>query len=286
MKAAHQNSLSRRIILPLIVGLVVITAFVAVGLYAANQRRSTADSYAPNDPNTYGIPEILAGYRIVSVQTLENTACMPSDEMRLTIQAVVPSADNPMVPKDGGDIMAELKKLDPDRWWSLTYIMPVVYDREKALRSYQDWNNSSMKNGCIKLGGPAIVITPTPDPFAAYAPATFGLPEIVAGYRIVAVHSSDNTPCMPVNTISLTIQAVDPSPDNPMVDRNGGDIIFEVKKLHPDIDWQLEYVMPGRIAPANRVPLSAATQQWIDVTKQGSVTLGGPEFTVAPSATP
>jgi hypothetical protein len=242
----------------------------------------TPDPFAPYAPATFGIPEILAGYRILAIRTADNTACMKPDIMEVVVQAVDPMPDNPMVDKGNGDVIFELKKLYPNAQWGLGGMGPAPFDRAQFVAINDNWNKGS-ENGCINIGVPITLVTETPDPFAPYAPATYGLPEIVAGYRIVAVHSSSNTPCMAVNQIRLTIQAVDPSPDNPMVDRNGGDIIFEVKKLHPDIDWQLEYIMPQPITQADHEQFLAGMETW---KKEGCVTLGGPRLTDMPSATP
>jgi hypothetical protein len=244
-----QKSYFRRIAFPLIVGTLFIATFLLAGVHAANMRSNLPDPFTPYDPATFGIPETLAGYRILAVTSSQNSPCLPANTQEVLIQAIDPMPENPMVARGNGDVIFELKKINPDVQWGLSYIMPVPFNRA-GFASRQDSWNQAMKNGCIILGGPIIIITDTPDPFVPYAPATFGLPEIVAGYRIVTVQTSGNIPCMAVNQIRLTIQAVDPSPDNPMAARDGGDISFEVKKLHPDIDWQLQYIMPQ---PVNQI---------------------------------
>ena len=67
------------------------------------------------------------------------------------------------------------------------------------------------------------------------------------------------------------------------VARDGGDIINEVKKLHPDIDWQLQYIMPQPVTQVDHERFVASIQAW---NKEGCVRLGGPQFTDMPSATP
>lgn len=146
--------------MPLIVALVIVAVFGLVGVYAANQRSTAPDPFAPYDPATFGIPDIVAGYRILAITTPDNTACMMPNEMRVLIQAVDPMPDNPMVDRNGGDIIFEVKKLHPDIDWGLEYIMPVPFDRNQFVASMQSW----IKAGCVKLGGPQFTDMPSATP--------------------------------------------------------------------------------------------------------------------------
>jgi hypothetical protein len=274
-----QNRRSRRILLPLTIGIIFILLLALLPLVIApplSLMTSTLSAFAPYDPASYGIPYQIAGFNILAVRTSENAACIPSGMMTITLQSSQPDVQSFLAnsgdPKAVSETLRQIPSLNGIKF-TLEFIGPAPWNPERFLSSVAEWNNH-MKNGCVKLGGPAIIITPTPDPFAPYNPLTYGIPEIVAGYRIVIVHTPETDPCMSPDEMRLTIQAVDPSPDNPMVPREGGDILFELEKLKPGIKWGLGYIMP---VPFDREQFVNQHAQQNDCVK-----LGGPEFTPTP----
>lgn len=157
----------RQIMITLImVSIFILFLAIIVFIIAPPPMTSTLSDSAsvPYHPATFGIPEIVAGYRIFTVQTAQNTACMPPDEMRLIVQAVDPSPDNPMFSREGGDLVAELEKLKPDIKLGLEFIMPISLQREQFVIQHIQRNEAAKKNGCLQLGGPIPTITDLPDP--------------------------------------------------------------------------------------------------------------------------
>jgi hypothetical protein len=285
MAHVPQHKRLRRVFLLLSAGILFITLLALLPLAIApplSPITSTLSAFASYDPATYGIPYQIAGFKILAVRTSENTACIPSGMMRITVQSSQPDVQSFLANSGDSRVVSETLRQIPSLSginFNLEFIGPAPWNPERFLSSVAEWNNH-MKNGCVKLGGPAIIITPTPDPFAPYDPATYGIPEIVAGYRIVIVQTAETNPCIQPDEMRLTIQAVDPSPDNPMVPREGGDILFELEKLKPGIKWGLAYIMP---VPFDREQF---VRQQNEAMKNGCVKLGGPEFTLTPSDVP
>lgn len=68
----------------------------------------TTSSY---DPALYGLPDTLAGYTVIAVQTPENTICFHGDKKRLTLQATENTIDHFLTSADPAAITAELIQL-------------------------------------------------------------------------------------------------------------------------------------------------------------------------------
>jgi len=144
--------------------IIVVVSFVTwqqVNLRTVVTPDPTVDPFATYDPATYGIPDTIAGYKVLTVQTMENTACMSPETMRLTIQPVEPLPGNPLASQSNGDVRAELKKLKPDVHWELQYITAGPYDREKFIVGNATWNETMQSIGCLRTGPPGPTITAT-----------------------------------------------------------------------------------------------------------------------------
>lgn len=48
----------------------------------------------------------------------------------------------------------------------------------------------------------------------SYEPGQYGLPDFIAGYKVLAVLTSDNTACLETNTKRLVLQTTDPNVEN------------------------------------------------------------------------
>jgi hypothetical protein len=103
------------------------------------------------DPAYYGLPDIIAGYQILAVETSENVACMPSGMMKLVLRASSP--DSTTFLNQTPDITAlerTLKTLYPNpAHWDFEFVGPGI--SEGALRqTLQQWNPNVM-HVCIRL---------------------------------------------------------------------------------------------------------------------------------------
>lgn len=110
---------------------------------------SAADPY---DPALYGVPETLAGYRVLVVLTPTNTACMPPDVGRLVLQADQRSLEEHLQVTQPIDIERALEKhgLRPHQWMIQT-VGPGV-TREEVIAENESWNEQAMRLGCVQLG--------------------------------------------------------------------------------------------------------------------------------------
>ena len=126
---------------------------------------ATPDPFVTYDPATYGIPDTIAGYKVQAVQTLENTACMLPNAMRLILQSIQSDFDSFLASSNPQAVLDELAKLDlpKDVKWELVFDGPGLWDREEFISGNAEWNSVRGNNGfrCLK-SGPAIIITSTP----------------------------------------------------------------------------------------------------------------------------
>ncbi len=164
LKRIAQNQFLRTTgfrIVPIIVTCIIVLG--AVAILARTAAPAQSDPFAPFEPATFGIPDVVAGYRIVQVRTDENTACIQPGVMQLTIQPVNAMPGNPLASADGGDIVGALKALKPDAVIGLQYIsIANPFTREQFLEQNQQWN-LMMSGGCESLGGPIIIPTAESD---------------------------------------------------------------------------------------------------------------------------
>jgi hypothetical protein len=147
----------------------LIGAFIliisALGITAA--MRSTAASTPSSNnssyrPEAHGLPEVIAGYRILGVMTPENTACMPENSKRVVVQVAAPSVQSFL--SGSPDVIAvrdELRRLYPDIMWGLAIVGPNA-TAEQIARGNPEWNATFADRDCIRLGGPIPSRTPRP----------------------------------------------------------------------------------------------------------------------------
>ena len=115
-------------------------------VFASNNTPTPNTSYAPA---AYGIPNIVAGYKIFAVLTSENTMCMLLGAKRLVLQSSQPEPDYP----DTSSVTQELKERgikDIDQW-EIMIVGPGT-NLEQFLAENEKWNADAKKNGCAKLG--------------------------------------------------------------------------------------------------------------------------------------
>lgn len=159
MKAPHQKSVFRRVILPLGVGLLVLTTILllpAAVAPASEPITATLAAFAPYDPASYGIPYEIASYRILAVMTSENMACVPEGMIRSLIQSSHAGVRDLLANDSDVRVVTETLKQLPGLdgfQFSLEVVGSAPWNAARFLRSIQRWN-AGMRNGCLRLNAP------------------------------------------------------------------------------------------------------------------------------------
>ena len=106
----------------------------------------------PYDPAVHGVPETLAGYRVLAVLTPDNTACMPLGVGRLVLQADQDSLEEHLKVGQLIDIGKALEQHDlrPDQW-VIQVVGPGV-TLEELIAENESWNEEAVRLGCVQIG--------------------------------------------------------------------------------------------------------------------------------------
>jgi hypothetical protein len=164
MKQRSRNLSSRNFVL--MPGLVLIVAFSIV-LIA--QIRSTSLDLKEGDPSNtlvpemessyepsvYGLPNVIAGYRVLAVLTPENTACMVPGSRRLVLQALAQNVEGFLQDTGMGAVQQELANLEVATGvtWQFSFVGPNS-TKERIISGIATLNAHFRENECIRLGGP------------------------------------------------------------------------------------------------------------------------------------
>jgi hypothetical protein len=120
-----------------------------------------ADSPDQFDPKTYGLPDTIAGYKVLGVVTSENTACRPPGRNTVVLQTTDPTVQDYLKNSRAADVMKALAGLGLNTTkWDFS-IVGLYYTREQLVASAQANNHEMEKYGCAYSGGP-IILVPTP----------------------------------------------------------------------------------------------------------------------------
>ncbi|MCA9914502.1 MAG: hypothetical protein KC496_14210 [Anaerolineae bacterium] len=117
--------------LPVKLLIAVVLLVALLGMLA----QPTTSSY---DPALYGLPDTLAGYTVIAVQTPENTICFHGDKQRLTLQATENTIDHFLTNADPAAITTALIQLGlADQFdHGYTFVGPGV-TREQIIQQLQ-----------------------------------------------------------------------------------------------------------------------------------------------------
>jgi hypothetical protein len=121
---------------------------------------------ASYEPATYGIPEEIAGYSILLVQTSENNPCIPSGMMELTVMPIHPDPHNSLAPaNESRNFSAEIHNLLISKQFEIStlFVEHNNSSREEFIDESEKRNSWLRQYGCAR-NSPAIVITNTPSP--------------------------------------------------------------------------------------------------------------------------
>ncbi len=134
--------------LALLVALFVILA-VAIPTVQASSAHPTW--MAPYELAQQGLPSTIAGYKVLTVLTPDNTACMPLGEKRLVLQATQQSVQDFLRAINYATIKAdlELKGMAEYTKWSAAIVGPGT-GLQDLLSENEKWNQERQKSGCTK----------------------------------------------------------------------------------------------------------------------------------------
>lgn len=112
-------------------------------------------------PADHGLPDTIAGYRVLAVETSETTACIQPGIVIIVLQVDASNLDE-MLSTDIDAVLQELNRLKPDRdvVWEFTLVGPDV-TFEEFVAGNADVNSRFAGIGCESLGGPILVPTPS-----------------------------------------------------------------------------------------------------------------------------
>lgn len=122
----------------------------------------TPDPFATYDPAAYGIPDMIAGYKVLAVKTLQNTACMMPNAIRLLLQSSQQDVENFLENSESQIINNEIEKIELilSSKLEIEYLGPGVWDKDLFILRNDLWNKEMKNGGCTLVGGPAQAITP------------------------------------------------------------------------------------------------------------------------------
>jgi hypothetical protein len=121
-----------------------------------------ADVPESYDPKTYGLPDEIAGYKVLVVVTSENQACMPPGMKSITVQTL--DVDGFLQNQQSPDIFEAMEALGLNMTeWGVGIVGPGT-NREQIIQGVQEWNKDMHNSGCTTTGGPIILETPLPIP--------------------------------------------------------------------------------------------------------------------------
>ena len=107
------------------------------------------------DPQTYGLPEVIAGYEVLAVLTSDNQACLPPGQNRLVLQSAHPTLEDYLSEQDGGqapDVGTALEELGLNlAEWTWSIGGPYA-TRDKVIQDIQEWNLYAQQHGCSRSG--------------------------------------------------------------------------------------------------------------------------------------
>ena len=200
------------------------------------------------DPAHFGIPETIAGFEVVGVQTSANTRCYPAGYMVVAVRSTVDDVEV-FTRENRNAIQAELDNLAiSDYQSSLTFVSSSASknDMVYAIRRYNAWFGEGDCRG--GPGNPMPVDDSTiVDVKTEFDPAHFGVPDVIAGYEVLVVQSSENTRCFLDNRWRFTLRSSSSGMEGFIRSNNTAAIWEELESLSipPDIEWGVGTVSPN-----------------------------------------
>jgi hypothetical protein len=112
-------------------------------------------------PADHGLPDTIAGYRVLSVRNSETTACIPPGTVIVTLEVDAPNVEEAMS-TDVDAIRQELEHLDPDGGvrWVVEIVGGADVDLEARVAGNALWNEVFTEQACARLSGPLETLQP------------------------------------------------------------------------------------------------------------------------------
>lgn len=107
------------------------------------------EQYAPAN---YGIPNIIAGYKVLAVFSSYNTICIPKDKIRVVVQVEERTVDSLLQSTTYQTIVAAFEQLN------ITVDVQIVgpeVEKEVILQENERWNSYARIHGCKKSQKPS-----------------------------------------------------------------------------------------------------------------------------------
>ncbi len=121
------------------------------------------DSPDQFDPKTYGLPEVIAGYRVLAVKTSTNTACLPQLEKTLVLQTTEPNVQDSLKNFRSTDVDTAMEELGlKQAEWGLEIAGPGA-SRDQLITLIQETNKQLAISGCPPATGGGIRQTAMPN---------------------------------------------------------------------------------------------------------------------------
>lgn len=147
----------RKLVLAGILCLVVLVAGVG---YVFTRQTFLIFTPHPYNPSRVDVPNYIGGYKVLTVFTPDNLACMNPGEIRLVLQAPESNLEKYLANSHPKDIQKDLEQHGLDA--TIEIVGPGV-TIEQIIRESVKWNRDIKKTGCIKLG-PAELPQTTKEP--------------------------------------------------------------------------------------------------------------------------
>ena len=92
----------------------ILVLVVAAGMFLVyrQDRQEKMPSFEPSD---YGIPDEIAGYQVLAVQTADSNPCQPENQITVVLMYANANAGT-------GAVYATLNEIDPDIGWQLELV--------------------------------------------------------------------------------------------------------------------------------------------------------------------
>jgi hypothetical protein len=115
-----------------------------------------ADSPDQFDPKTYGLPDTIAGYRVLGVVTPKNKACIMDGSNTLVLQTTDPTVQDYLKSFRQTDVMKAMSEMGLNTTgWNISVAGPGS-TREQLIAGVQAWNKENEKYGCAYSEPPGI----------------------------------------------------------------------------------------------------------------------------------
>jgi hypothetical protein len=242
-------------------------------------------------PARYGIPATLAGFEVLAVVTHEHNPCSIENYMEVHLQESDETWDKDRPNQTSASITAaltELTALYPNAVISTSGRIDDLDTFFMQLEQASRMSQESVATGRCIPSGVIIALTPTVEvDREKYSPARYGVPEILAGFEVVAVVTHEHNPCSPEDFMEVYLRVPQATASEYLQSDTAAQIdeaMAELNQLYPKagISTFGPYVHPDVFF----AQLDKTMRQAQEVVALGRCyPLGGPSIVVTPSET-